>query len=285
VAGWTLLVLLIVGTTWVTAKPARPTFRVTAQTEVVEILARPGRLTSLLVLPGALYWERSTYTQLGDVSVEVGDSVRVRLRRLSPDTLDVTLESLLPGKGAGVVTQGEETIRTLGDSAWFRVPVPQHELLFSFRAVSVKVGSAIGFEVDQRKPVLRSGQVRLSDRTLFGTEFQGGSRELRTGDVLDVPGPGHAPTRFGSAIVLVDGHEAMTLSLTMQAPQARVSFDAFENDGAQDERLTTRLLDRLRNDPVLAFGWILVLFLVLHPIGSVLADGVKTRAESLINPS
>jgi hypothetical protein len=264
-------------TGWITFKPAEPVFHVQARTEVVQIYTDRHIATSGLVFPSALLWYRGRWVPVGDVRVELGDSVLVELRRVASSTLDVQLRSIKPGAGAGLLKRDERLIGKLGGTVEFRVPLNGREYLFPFYTRRVQVGTIVGFVTDQRKPLLRSGELRFTDRTIFGARFPAGSRELPLGSSVEIPAPARAvSTDSGSALVLVDGQMGMSVSVTLQAAHARISYDV------RKERLTTPLVQRVKNDPVIALLWIPLLFLLVQPVASVFADVVKKRAERLL---
>ena len=122
---------------------------------------------------------------------------------------------------------------------------------------------------------MRDAEVTLEDRTVSRVTFQAAAQTLRVGDRIDVPARAHR--RDGSGYVLVDGEAGMSVSFAIRGPDARIS-----NDG-RTERLGTAFFDRVGKDPVLATLWVMVLFLVLQPAGSVVADRMKQAVERYLS--
>jgi len=273
-------------TLWLTITLADPTIRLSAQTESIQLFLGPGTLTSGIPLPRALLTEAAatpgdtpTPVLVENADVRFEDSVEVTLQRLHPDTLDIHLRSPVQGGSTGTLDHAEGTdVRRLGPNVEIRVPLREGggvdgTFLLPFRARRVIVGEEVGFATGQRAPLLRSGEVSVSDRTIFGADFRAGERTLRTGDRFDVPAQGEA----GSGFVLVDGDAGMTVSFTIRTRHAQLSADGHA------ERLGSEFTDRIAHDPVIAGAWVVVLFLLLQPLGTVIADRMKQRVEQFIH--
>lgn len=280
-AGWLTLAGVLIAAPAATLLRTAPTFRLSAQTEEVRIHTGRGTPTSALPFRRVLLLDGRDTVPFDNVGVELGDSVLVRVHRMSPDAFTIVLESSLPGRGAGTLNVGRRIVRQLDSLAVLRVPIAEGgmggAIQFPFRARRVEVGNETDFATSGRTALLRSGEVTLTDETLFGAEFQSGSHTLRTGDAFVVPTPGHAAASFGAGLVLMDGTPGITLRFDIRARQARITSDAYE------ERLRTPYLDRIRHDPFVALAWALFLFLVLQPVGSLVADRLKKRVEPFLD--
>jgi len=280
-SGWVALVGLSLSTLWLTLRSASTTFHLSARTEEVRIYTGRGTSTSALPFTRVLLATGDTRTPLDGTTVRLSDGVSIRLHRIVQDTLSIFLEAAPGTESAGTVHREQRLIRTLGPTASFRVPLsgdaPGESFLLPFHARSLEVGNVTGFATRQRSPLLRSGKVTLTARTLLGRDFDAGAYVLRTGQRFDVPAPGGEEVESGAGLVLVEGGPGMEVEFSIRARSALVSSDSIQ------ERLAAAAFDRVSNDQVIVLAWLLVVTLVLTPTGSVIADRMKSRAETFLN--
>lgn len=286
-AGWAGLAALCIGTAWFTFRPAPTTFHLSAVTEEVWIHTprvtktdTSAEGTSAISFGRVLLAEGNTRIPLDSTNVRLALGATIRLQRMIPETLAVVLDAPRNTGPAGTVHRDTGYIRTLASHARFLVPLrgegANASFLLPFRARRMVVGDVPNFSTGQRTALLRSGEIRLVARTRPKLDFEAGSYTLRTGQQVDLPAPRYRAEEAGRGLVLVEDGAGMTLHFTMRARRALVSSDR------SPELLATGVFDRAKHDPVIALAWVLVVTLVLSPLGAVIADRMKNRAESLL---
>lgn len=277
---WTALIVLSLATVWATIGSTPTIFHLTAVTEEVRIYTSRDTATSALVFNRVLLAQDDARIPLDDAQVPLSDGALIRLQRVSGDTLVIAVEADPDTGAVGTVYRHGRVDRVLGPDALFLVPLSgertEKSFLLSFRARRLVVGDIPGLATDQRTPLMRSGQVTLRGTTLWGGDFESHTYTLRTGERVDLPPAGKAAIQPGSGTVLAEGGVGMTVNFTIRAPEARVFSDGSE------EKLSTGALDRMSEHPVIAIGWLLLVPLVLTPVGSVIADRMKSRTETLL---
>ena len=289
-AGWAALAALCIVTAWFTFRPAPTTFHLSAVTEEVWIHTprvtktdSSAEGTSAISFGRVLLAEGDARIPLDSTNVRLSLGATIRMQRMIPETLVIILDVPRSTGPAGTVHRDTGYVRTLGSHARFLVPLrgegADASFLLPFRAWRLVAGDVPNFSTGQRTALLRSGEIRLVARTRPKLDFEAGSYTLRTGQQVDLPAPRYRAQEAGRGLVLVEDGPGMTLNFTMRARRARVSSDK------SPELLATGVFDRARHDPVIALAWVLVVTLVLGPLGSVIADRMKTRAESLLERS
>ena len=274
--------------------PTKTTFSLVAQSEEVWIhTPRPSQTDASVVGTSALTFghvlleeeEEDVRRSLDGVGVRVSPGTTIRLHRVMHDTLVIVLEADEGMASAGTVHRGEPLESTLGPNALFLVPLSREggntPFRLSFRARRLVVGNVAGFASGPRTPLLRSGEVKLSARTLLKQEYEAGSYTLRAGQRIDLPASESAADEIGAGLILVDEDAGMTVNFTTRAQGVAIAGDHELLRLAPD--LFDRVFDRARNDWIVAIAWVLMVALFLAPLGSVMADRMKTLLESLIN--
>lgn len=264
---------LILATLLISVVGARPTIRLFAETEEVRVhFVDGGEPTSLLNLNRALLIVHDSVIPLTDVDVEFENEVTIGIKRQHPDTVKIHLETKR-GLIGRLYDHGGNEMRTLDTAVDIRVLLAEGSLqsafLFPFRARKIEVGNLVGFASDQRLPLLRTGEVIIRDRTLLRGETRPRSRTLRLGEQVNVPSDERPVTGVGGGFVRVEGPAGMVVSYSIDRSDAQISADRYT------EIVSTGFLDRLTNDPVVGWFWLLVLLLIVQPIGSLIADRMK----------
>jgi hypothetical protein len=278
-AGIVLAVFSIL-TLWLTLRSTATTFHLSARTEELRIYTGRGTSTSAISFGRVFLADGDARIPMDSTGVRLADDVTIVLHRVLRDTLAIMLDANPDIGSVGTVHKEERLVRRLGADARFLVPLAgdgsDASFLLSFRARSVEVGDVPGFTTGPRPPLLRSGELTLVDRTLTRVSFEAGSYTLRTGQRLDLPAPGITAAQPGAGVVLVEDDMGMAVDFSVRAPRAVVYTDTVE------ERLATAAFHRVSRDPVITLAWVLLVALVLAPAGSVIADRMKTRTETLL---
>lgn len=244
--------------------PFPTTFNITAETERIEFFAKnePDSRWVLYKVQVRENYSDSTHTFTG--SFQLAGGVNVLIERIALGPLWIHIEAEREGQSAGTYYVADDPVGPASRTLEFIISDLSSRALAGETVVlpitdilgDVYTGRSIGIDTEGSTALLRSGEVTMLDRSLFGRSvYKAGSETLQTGDQFTIEDP--ESSTFG--FIVADERPALNVAYRVVGRNAYV-----RRPGGITVPISASLLNRFLHDHLfqgiaLLFGMLVVI--------------------------